>query len=142
MAQPDETAIPHTVTLVDGQRAVWIAGPTCVRHELVAEIHFPEQMERLIAWVRGRTDAVVTGWLMPEQQSGFDPHAVATWVLGGKVGYLSREASARWQSILLPRVDPRGAEADDQRRQGCSLRMARGRLRGRRSARLRPAGET
>lgn len=101
MAQPDETAIPHTVTLVDGQRAVWIAGPTCVRHELVAEIHFPEQMERLIAWVRGRTDAVVTGWLMPEQQSGFDPYAVATWVLGGKVGYLSREASARWQSILL-----------------------------------------
>ena len=101
MAQPDETAIPHTVTLVDGQRAVWIAGPTCVRHELVAEIHFPEQMERLIAWVRGRTDAarsVISRGRLPP--------------------------GAPWQSILLRRVDPRGAEADDQRRQGCSLRQA------------------
>ena len=100
MQHPDDIAVPHSVATVEGQRAVWIAGPTCVRHEAVAEIHFQQQMQRVVAWVHGRTDAVITGWLTPEPQSGFDPHAVAIWVLGGKVGYLQRDLSIRWQPLL------------------------------------------
>lgn len=101
MQHLDETAVPHTVTSVEGQRAVWIAGPTCVRHEVVGEVQYPEQMQRVATWVRGRTDTVVPAWLTPDPQSGFDPHAVAIWVLGGKVGYLPRELAARWQPLLV-----------------------------------------
>lgn len=101
MQHLDETAVAHTVTSVEGQRAVWIAGPTCVRHEVVGEVQYPEQMQLVATWVRGRTDTVVPGWLTPEPQSGFDPYAVAIWVLGGKVGYLPRELAARWQPLLV-----------------------------------------
>lgn len=100
MQHHDEIAIPHAVTNVEGRRAVWIAGPTCVRHEVVGEVRHPEQMQRVVAWVQGRTDTVMTGWLMPEPESGFDAYAVAIWVLGGKVGYLPRDLAARWQSLL------------------------------------------
>jgi hypothetical protein len=101
MENHDEMAVPHTVTNVEGQRAVWIAGPTCVRHEVVGEVHYPEQMQRVTAWVRGRTDAVVVGWLTPEAHGGGDPHVVAVWVLGGKVGYLPRELAVRWQPLVV-----------------------------------------
>lgn len=97
----DESSVPHTIINLEGQRAIWIAGPSCVRHEAVAEIHFQEQMQRVVAWVRGRTDMVITVWLTPEPQSGFDPFAIAIWALEGKVGYLPREVAARWQPILV-----------------------------------------
>lgn len=111
MEHLDETAVPHTIMNVEGQRAVWIAGPTCVRHEVVGEIHYPEQMQRVATWVRGRTDTVITAWLAPEPQSGFDPFAVAIWVLGGKVGYLPPELAARWQPLLARLSARHGAAA-------------------------------
>lgn len=101
MQPVDEMAVPHAVTSVEGQRAVWIASPTCVRHEVVGEVHYPQQMQHVVASLRGRTDTVVSGWLMPDTQNGFDPYAVAVWVLGGKIGHLPRELAAPWQPLLV-----------------------------------------
>jgi hypothetical protein len=56
MQHIDEMTIPHTVTTVEGQPAVWIAGPNCVRQEVIGEEYNPEQMHRVVTGVQGRTD--------------------------------------------------------------------------------------
>jgi hypothetical protein len=101
MQHIDEMTIPHAVTTVDTQPAVWVAGPNCVRHEVVGEVYNPEHMRRVVAGVQGRTDAVVPAWLMPEPQNPHDSSAVVVWVFGGKVGYLPRELAVQWHPILV-----------------------------------------
>ncbi|MBK9000874.1 MAG: DUF4041 domain-containing protein [Myxococcales bacterium] len=96
----DELSIPHTLTTIDGQQAVFLAGPTSFRQEVVGEAYNPEQMSRILASVQGRTDAVLPAWLMPEPGNVHDPNAIIVWILGGKVGYLPREVAAWWQPIL------------------------------------------
>ena len=96
----DELSIPHSITSVDAQRAVWIAGQTCLRHEVVGEAYNPDQMRRVVAAVQGRTDAGIPAWLMPEPQNPHDRSAIVVWVLGGKVGYLPRDLALQWQPIL------------------------------------------
>jgi hypothetical protein len=96
----DEFSIPHSVATVDAQRAVWIAGQGCQRHEVLGEEYNPEQMQRLVASVQGRTDAGISAWLLPEPQNPHDTSAIMVWVLGGKVGYLPRDLALQWQPIL------------------------------------------
>lgn len=96
----DELSIPHTLTTIDGQQAVFLSGPTSFRQEVVGEAYNPEQMSRILASVQGRTDAVLPAWLMPEPGNAHDPNSVIVWILGGKVGYLPREIAAWWQPIL------------------------------------------
>src|ERR1700733_15045594 len=101
MEHIDEMTIPHTVTTVEAQRAVWIAGPACLRREILGAAHNPAQMHHIVTSLQGRTDTVVPAWLMPEPQNPHDPSAIIVWVMGGKVGYLSRELAAHWQPILV-----------------------------------------
>ncbi len=96
----DELSIPHTLTTIDGQQAVFLSGPTSFRQEVVGEAYNPEQMSRILASVQGRTDAVLPAWLMPEPGNAHDPNSVIVWILGGKVGYLPRELAAWWQPVL------------------------------------------
>lgn len=96
----DELSIPHSVTTIDAQRAVFLAGPTCARQEVLGEAYNPDQMGRILASVQGRTDAVLPAWLMPEPTNPHDPNAVIVWVLGGRVGYMPRELAAHWHSVL------------------------------------------
>lgn len=100
MNDVDEMRVPHNVTPIEGQPAVWIAGPTCGRHEVVGEHYNPQQMQRIVASVQGRTDAVVPVWLLPDPQNPHDPGAVVVWVLGGKVGYLPRDLAVQWSPVL------------------------------------------
>ena len=92
----DESAVPHNLTVVEGQRAVWISGPSCIRYEAIGESYNPEQMQRVVAWLQGRTDTAVHGWLVAEPTV----RAVAIWVLGGKVGYLPHELAPPWLNVL------------------------------------------
>lgn len=96
----DELGIPHTVTTVEGQRAVWLAAPTSFRQEVVDEEYNADQMRRIVATVQGRADATLTAWLVPEPNHALDPNAIVVWVLGGRVGYMARELAAWWQPIL------------------------------------------
>ncbi len=96
----DDLAIPHSMTTIDAQNAVWIAGPTCLRHEVVDELYNPDQMRRVVAAVQGRSDACIQAWLIPEPQNPHDTNAIIVWVLGGKVGYLPREMAFQWKPIL------------------------------------------
>ncbi|WP_394828054.1 HIRAN domain-containing protein [Pendulispora albinea] len=100
MHHVDEMSVPHTLTTVESQSAVWIAGGNLARHEAVGEAYNPEQMRRIVASVHGRTDVVLPAWLVPEPQNPHDPQAVWIWMLGGKVGYLPRELAAQWSPIL------------------------------------------
>ncbi len=100
MADVDELSIPHTVTTIEQQRAVLLAGPTCEKQEVVGEAYNPKQMQRVLTALQGRTDAIVPAWLMAEPENPHDPNAIVVWVYGGKVGYLPREMAARWQPIL------------------------------------------
>lgn len=92
----DDMAIPHSIEIVDAQRAVWIAGPRCLRHEIVGEAYNPDQMRRVVSAVHGRTDALMKAWLLADPQNPHDPNAIIVWVLGGKVGYLPRALAAPW----------------------------------------------
>lgn len=105
----DELSLPHTVATIDAQRAVWMAGPSCIRHEVVGEVYNPEQMQRVVAAVQGRTDAVIQAWLLPEPQNPHDPGAIVVWVLGGKVGYLPRELAFQWRPIFARFFERYGA---------------------------------
>lgn len=96
----DDLAIPHSIETVDAQRAVWIAGPKCLRHEVVGEVYNPDQMRRVVSAVQGRTGACMQAWLLPEPQNPHDPNAIVVWVLGGKVGYLPRELAFQWKPIF------------------------------------------
>jgi hypothetical protein len=96
----DELSVPHTLAAIEGQQAVWLAAPTCIRHEVVGETYNPEQMRRIVASIQGRLDAVLPAWLMPEPTNPHDRNAVIVWILGGKVGYLPSDLAARWQPIL------------------------------------------
>ena len=55
----DEPTIPYTVTTAKTQPAIWIAGPTCIRHEVLGEEYNPEQMHRVVTRVEGRPNVVV-----------------------------------------------------------------------------------
>jgi len=100
MHHVDDMSIPHSLTTVESQSAVWIAGGNLVRYEAVGEAHHPEQMQRIVASVHGRSDVVLPAWLIPEPYNTYDSHAVLIWMLGGKVGYLPRELAAQWSPIL------------------------------------------
>lgn len=100
MHHVDEMSIAHTVTTVEAQPAVWIAANNCLRHEVVGEAYNPQQMQRIVAGVQGRTDTVVPAWLIPEPQNPHDPYAVAIRVFGGNVGYLPRELAVAWHQVL------------------------------------------
>ncbi|MCC7537536.1 MAG: DUF4041 domain-containing protein [Deltaproteobacteria bacterium] len=100
MFQIDETTVPHRVASVESQEAVWIGGGNLVRYEAVGEAYNPEQMQRVIASVQGRTDALLAAWLVPDPQNLSNPNAVVVWMLGGKVGYLPRELALTWRPIL------------------------------------------
>lgn len=56
------TQVAHTVTSVDSQRAVWIAGAGCIRHELVGEELYHQHMQRIAASVHGRGTASWAWW--------------------------------------------------------------------------------
>ncbi|MBX3186555.1 MAG: DUF4041 domain-containing protein [Labilithrix sp.] len=99
MQQTDDT-IAHTVTTIEGQRAVWLGGPACQRFEVVGETYNATQVARVVSAVGGRTDTVVVAWLVAEPNNQSDPHAVMVWVFGGRVGYLSRELAVPWSGIL------------------------------------------
>jgi Domain of unknown function (DUF4041)/T5orf172 domain len=90
----DSTQVPHTVTSIESQRAVWVAGPGCVRHELVGEEFYHEHMQRIAASVHGRWDVPVVTWLVAEQAG------VVVWAMGSKVGYLPAEVDAVWRPLL------------------------------------------
>ncbi|WP_441292593.1 DUF4041 domain-containing protein [Sorangium sp. KYC3313] len=96
----DDLSIPHSIEIVDAQRAVWIAGPKCLRHEVVGEVYNPDQMRRVVSAVHGRTEALIQAWLLPDPQNPHDPNAIIVWVLGGKVGYLARELAFQWKPIF------------------------------------------
>jgi hypothetical protein len=80
---------------VEARSAVWVAGPSCLRHEVDGEIYNPDQMQRVVAAVHGRADACIPAWLLPEPENPHDPNAIIVWVLGGKVGNLPRELNDR-----------------------------------------------
>lgn len=100
MHHVDETRIPHNVTTVEGQPAVWLAGANLIRHEAVGEAYNPQQMHRVAATVQGSTTTIVPAWLVPEPQNAADPDAVMIWMLGGKVGYLPRPLAQVWLPVL------------------------------------------
>jgi hypothetical protein len=100
MNHVDEMSVPHSLTTVEAQSAVWIAGGHLIRYEAVGEAYNPQQMQRVVAGVQARTDAALPAWLIPETQNPHDPAAVVVWILGGKVGYLPRELAARWRPVL------------------------------------------
>jgi hypothetical protein len=101
MLPVDDLSIPHSVTTLEAQSAVWVAGPACLRHEVDGEIYNPDQMRRVVAAVQGRADACIPAWLIPEPANPHDPNAIVVWVLGGKVGYLPRELAFQWKPILV-----------------------------------------
>ncbi len=92
--------IPHTLTSVEGQRGVWVAGAGCVQQDVVGEAYNPQQMGRIMATLQGRTDSALVAWLMLEPDNPHDRNAVVVWVLGGKVGYLPRELAVTWAPAL------------------------------------------
>ncbi len=95
MMQATEPAqIAHTVTHVESQNAVLIAGTTCVRHEVFGEEYNQPHMHRIAAAVHGRSDASVPAWLIPE--SG----GVVVWAMGSRVGYLPPPVAAAWHPAL------------------------------------------
>ena len=96
----DEMSLSHSVTTIEAQPGVWIAGGHLLRYEVVGEAYNPQQMQRVAASVQNRIDAVMAAWLVPEPQNLHDQHAVVVWVLGGKVGYLPRELAVRWKPVL------------------------------------------
>jgi hypothetical protein len=100
MQQVDETAIPHSLEMIDAQPAIYLAGPSCLRHEVAGEAYRPQEMQRLTAALRGRTDQLIAAWLIPEPENPHDRSAVGVWVLGGRVGYLPRELAAAWEPVL------------------------------------------
>ncbi len=100
MHQVDELAIPHAVAVVEGQNAVWLAGPTCVKQEVVGECYNTDQMRHIVTSVQGRTDTVLPAWLVLEPSNPHDPNAVVIWVLGGKAGYLPRELARTWHPVV------------------------------------------
>jgi hypothetical protein len=104
----DPFSVPHSLSSIESQRAVWLAGPTCVRHEVIGEAYNPEQMGRVVAAVQGRTDALLPAWILPEAHSNNSP-AAAVWVLGGKVGYLPQELVIRWAPIFSSLFERYGA---------------------------------
>lgn len=94
------TAIPHVITTVESQPAVWIAGPTCTRCDVAGEAYNREQMQRIVHQVHARTDHVLPAWLSEEPENRFDANAIMVWVSGGKVGYLPTAVAARWKPVL------------------------------------------
>lgn len=86
--------VPHTVTHVEAQRAVWIAAPDCLRHEIFGEEYAQPHMQRVAATVHGRGDVAVSAWLVP--QSG----GVVVWSMGSKVGYLPPSLATLWHPAL------------------------------------------
>lgn len=101
MHQADDLTIPHSIATVESQRAVWLAGPTCVRHEVLGEVYNPDQMRRVVEAVQGRVDAIIPAWIIPEAQPrSVDGPNAAVWVLGGRVGHLPRELVRLWQPIF------------------------------------------
>lgn len=87
--------IPHTIQQVDSQHAVWIAGPGCVRYDILGEEHNQAQMQRVAASVHGRPDVPIAAWLTPE------PGGVVVWCQGQKVGYLPGALAAAWHRALI-----------------------------------------
>src|SRR5262249_48884821 len=96
MQNVDEMTIPHSVTTVENQQAIWVAGPSCVRQEVAGEAYHSEHMRQVVARLQGRTDTTFSAWLMPEPQHPQDSNAVAVWVFGGRAGYLPREIAVWW----------------------------------------------
>ena len=96
MIHPSEGAqIPHTITQIDSQNAVWLSGAGCFRHEVTGEEFHHPHMQRVAATVHGRTDVPVAAWLVLESGD------VAVWAMGAKVGYLPRPLGGAWHSALL-----------------------------------------
>lgn len=98
----DESVVPHSFATVEGQRAIWLGGPGCVRHEAVGESFNKEHMNVVGAHVHWRTDAPVPAWLVLE------PGAIMVWILGGRVGHLPRELAQQWHPILSALRDRNG----------------------------------
>jgi hypothetical protein len=92
MDHVDQISVPHTIAVVETQRAVWLAGPTCLRHEIV--------IDRSFVGIQGRPEPVLSAWLIPEPTNPHDPSAVIVWLFGAKVGYLPRDLAIRWQPVL------------------------------------------
>jgi len=94
MPGADGIQVLHTITAVESQRAVWIAGAGCLRHEVFGEEYNQQHMCRIAASVNGRSDVPVAVWLVPESDG------VAVWGMGSKVGYLPLGLATVWHPVL------------------------------------------
>lgn len=94
MQGADTTQIPHTVTTIESQHAVWIAGAGCVRHEVFGEEYNQQHMQRIAAATHGRSDVPVVAWLVPESGN------VVIWSMGSRVGYLPAALATLWHPVL------------------------------------------
>lgn len=90
----DTTQIPHTVTTIESQHAVWIARAGCVRHEVFGEEYNQPHMQRIAQTTHGRSDVPVVAWLMPESSN------VVIWSMGSRVGFLPAAVGALWLPVL------------------------------------------
>jgi hypothetical protein len=90
----DGMQVQHTITAIESQRAVWIAGAGCLRNEVFGEEYNQQHMGRIAASVNGRSDVPVAVWLVPESEG------VAVWGMGAKVGYLPPAIATVWHPVL------------------------------------------
>jgi hypothetical protein len=92
----------------DGSQVALLAGSDDL--EVVGESHYQASLWRLAGAQPGaeHVRAEVCAVLVPEEGNPYDPDAVAVWIGGLKVGYLSRENAQRYRPGLLAQQDAQG----------------------------------
>jgi len=97
-----ETQDERPAWMRDGMEATLVEGDDDL--EVVGESHYQDNLWRL-AGDRGRPGAQVRceigALLVAEDNNPHDPNAIAVWVQGLKVGYLSRQDARRYRPGLL-----------------------------------------
>jgi len=116
---PAQYHVPHTITLVEGRQAVWLAGSAFHRQEVAGEFFNEEHVNRVVHASGGRFGVQLIAWLAPEPSNPHDPNAVMIWIQGGRVGYLPRLEAFVWQRPIID-IERRYQQVFKHRRLGAN----------------------
>lgn len=92
--------VQHMTLIVEGQQAVWLTAPQCIRQEVAGEAYNTEQVNGLVRLMGGHLGVPLVAWLAPEPANLHDPKSVMVWIKGGRVGYLPRGEASSWHMCI------------------------------------------
>jgi len=80
--------------------AVHILPPVWDEQEVVGESHFAENLRAVLLALGGSGEHMTTALLMPEPDNKFDRRAIAVYVEGRRVGYIPRDETGDFHTLI------------------------------------------